>query len=225
MAQSTLDELAKLVPFWNVLNEEDREHLARFTTRAAYVAGEQIRENAAECLGGIIVVEGSVRVYIMGEDGREVTIARLRAHEPCLLGASCVMHSIAFDVFMEAEEATSLLLVAPQALNAVFERNMSAENWALNAVVDRFSDIMWTLQQILFMSFDKRLAIFLYEESARTGSDTVKMTQDRIAKHVGSAREVVSRMLSYFAEEGIVEVGRGRIEIRDRARLKKLALA
>ena len=88
---------------------------------------------------------------------------------------------------------------------------------------ERFSDVMWTMQQILFMSFDRRLAVFLIDESAKTGKDTLTMTHDQIAKYTGSAREVVSRMLKYFENEGMVELGRGRVRLKDKKRLKELA--
>ncbi|MBQ9057991.1 MAG: Crp/Fnr family transcriptional regulator [Atopobiaceae bacterium] len=216
--------LSQALPFWEELSEQDKNLLAQSSTVQRFSRGEQITGKAAECLGGFIVVEGAVRSYMMSEEGREVTIARMRPSEPCLLGASCVLHSIAFDVFMEAELDSTCIIIPPQALNAVFEHDMRAENWSLNTIVDRFSDIMWSMQQILFMSFDRRLAIFLYEESSRTKSDELRMTQEQIAKHLGSAREVVSRMLSYFSDEGLVEVGRGRVVIRDRVRLRDMAL-
>lgn len=83
---------------------------------------------------------------------------------------------------------------------------------------------MWVMQQILFMSMDRRLAIFLSDESARTGSETISLTHGQIARYMGSAREVVSRVLKYFAGEGIVEVSRGGIKIIDKKRLRKLTL-
>ncbi|RVU97414.1 Crp/Fnr family transcriptional regulator [Coriobacteriales bacterium OH1046] len=215
---------ATALPFWDVLGEDDRALIVCASHEMSFAAGEQMSGAAAECLGGFVVLEGSVRVYLMSDEGREVTIVRLRPDEPCLMGASCVLRSIAFDVFLQAERDTRCILIAPQTLDAVFRRNLRAENWALNALVDRFSDIMWTLQQTLFASMDKRLAIFIYEECLRTGTDVVEMTQEQIARHLGSAREVVSRMLSYFSDEGIVNVGRGRLEVVDRVRLKGIAL-
>ena len=83
---------------------------------------------------------------------------------------------------------------------------------------------MWVMQQILFMSMDKRLAIFLHDESTRLGTDNLTLTHEQIAKYMGSAREVVSRMLKYFSAEGIVQVSRGGIKIIDRQKLKRLAL-
>ena len=98
-----------------------------------------------------------------------------------------------------------------------------AANFIYKQTTERFSDVMWTMQQILFMSFDRRLAVFLIDESAKTGKDTLTMTHDQIAKYTGSAREVVSRMLKYFENEGMVELGRGRVRLKDKKRLKELA--
>jgi len=83
---------------------------------------------------------------------------------------------------------------------------------------------MWVMQQILFMSTDKRLAVFLTDEAARTGSSTIGLTHEQIAKYIGSAREVVSRMLKYFSTEGIVEVSRKGIKITDKEKLRQLTL-
>lgn len=221
--QAYEEMLSESLPFWNVLSPEDGRLLAENTTLATYAKGESIH-HGAECLGGLVVVDGSVRVFLMSEEGKEVTISRLKPKEPCLLGASCVLDSIAFDVFMEAETETECLIIAGPVLERVFENNPRAENVALNILVERFSDIMWTMQQILFMSFDKRLATYLYEESGRAGSDTVKATHEQIAKHLGSAREVVSRMLGYFSREGLVKIGRGTVQVLDRDRLKAIAL-
>ena len=86
----------------------------------------------------------------------------------------------------------------------VSARNPKIKIFALETAVSRFSDVMWVMQQILFMSMDKRLAIFLLDESARINSDVITLTHEQIARYIGSAREVVSRMLKYFAGEGIV---------------------
>ena len=94
----------------------------------------------------------------------------------------------------------------------------------LDAVNNRFSEVMWVMQQILFMSFDRRLAIFLLDESSKLGSDTIKLTHEQIAKYMGSAREVVSRMLKYFISEGIVSSSRqDGIKILDKKRLRAIA--
>ena len=141
-----------------------------------------------------------------------------------MLSASCVLQAVTFDVFVDAEEDSECYLINGNAFMAVNDRSTEAKIFALELAVDRFSNVMWVLQQVLFMSFDKRLAIFLWDEITKSGNDTVKMTHEQIAKYMGSAREVVSRMLKYFAAEGIVEVSRGGIKVIDRQKLKRLAL-
>ena len=142
----------------------------------------------------------------------------------CMLSASCVLNNITFDVFVDAEENSECIVVGGCAYAALSERCDSAKIFALETALARFSDVMWVMQQILFMSMDKRLAIFLLDEIAKSGSDTVHLTHEQIAKYMGSAREVVTRMLKYFSSEGIVELSRGGIKVVDVKRLRSLAM-
>lgn len=141
-----------------------------------------------------------------------------------MLSASCVLQAITFDVLIDAEEDSECYMINGSAFAEVSSRNLSIKIFALETAVSRFSDVMWVMQQILFMSMDKRLAIFLWDESSRTNSDTIALTHEQIARYIGSAREVVSRMLKYFANEGIVEVSRGGIKILNKKRLRDLTL-
>ena len=104
------------------------------------------------------------------------------------------------------------------------EQNIYAENFTNLLVVDRFSNVMWAMEQLLFMRFDKRLAIFLLDELSKTGDVNIRLTHEQIAKYMGSAREVVSRMLKYFAREGLIEMSRGGIKILDREKLRELTV-
>ncbi len=160
----------------------------------------------------------------MSDEGKDITLYRLHKGDMCMLSASCVIKAITFDVFIDAEEDSTCCVIGGPAFAAVSERNPEVRIFALETAVNRFSDVMWVMQQILFMSMDKRLAIFLYDESVRTGSDMIALTHGQIARYMGSAREVVSRMLKYFASEGIVEVSRGGVTILDREGLRRLTL-
>jgi CRP/FNR family transcriptional regulator len=215
--------LSDTFPFWEKLDEEDKDSLCRSLSVKKYLRGDIIH-NGDDCTGALIVKSGTVRIYLLSENGKEVTLARLYSNDLCMLGASCVMNTISFDVFMDAEEESECYLLSGAVFARVTKKNIYAENYVLNHVVSRFSDIMWAMQQILFMSFDRRLAIFLYEEMNKEGNSTVMLTHEQIAKYVGSAREVVTRMLKYFALEGIVENRRGAVRIIDKDKLKALAL-
>ena len=214
---------AEHFPFWDTLAEEDRVALCHSTASVVYPRGTTSHDGT-NCTGVIIVRTGCLRLYMLSEEGKEVTLYRLFPGDICMLSASCVLQSITFDVIVSAEEDSECCVIGGCAFAELTERVPAAKIFALETAVARFSDVMWVMQQILFMSMDKRLAIFLLDEVAKQGGDTVKLTHEQIAKYMGSAREVVSRMLKYFAAEGIVEVSRGGIKVIDRQKLKRLAL-
>lgn len=213
----------EIFPFWEEITEGDRDYICRHSMSVTYEKGAGVHDGN-ECSGVIFVCSGSLRLSMISDDGKDITLYRLHKGDMCMLSASCVLKSITFDVFINAEEDSQCYVISGPAYAAVSERNPSIKIFSLEAAVSRFSDVMWVMQQILFMSMDKRLAIFLSDESARTGSDIITLTHGQIARYMGSAREVVSRMLKYFASEGIVEVLRGGVKILDKKRLRKLTL-
>ncbi len=208
-------------PFWNDLTDTDKETFSRSTISVKYEKGTTIHDGS-ECTGVILIKSGCLRLYMLSEDGKEITLYRLYPGDVCMLSASCAIESITFDVLVDAEEDSECYVVGGCAFASAAERIQSVKIFALETTVSRFSDVMWAMQQILFMSMDKRLAIFLLDEASKCGSDTIKMTQEQIAKYMGSAREVVTRMLKYFASEGIVEVIRGGVKIVNKAKLRAL---
>ena len=213
----------EIFPFWEEITDADRDYICQNSMSITYPKGAGVHDGS-ECSGVIFVCSGSLRLSMISDEGKDITLYRLHRGDMCMLSASCVLKSITFDVFINAEEDSRCYVISGPAYAAVSERNPSIRIFSLEAAVSRFSDVMWVMQQILFMSMDKRLAIFLTDESARTGKDTITLTHEQIARYMGSAREVVSRMLKYFANEGIVEVSRKGIHILDKKRLRKLTV-
>ena len=212
-----------IFPFWDNISDGDKEYICLNSRAFTYPKGAAVHDGD-ECSGVIFVRSGCLRLYMMSEEGKEITLYRLYDGDMCMLSASCVLKSITFDVFVSAEENSECYVISGPAFAAVSERNPDIKIFALETAVSRFSDVMWVMQQILFMSMDKRLAIFLSDEISRTGSDTVALTHEQIARYIGSAREVVSRTLKYFAGEGIVEVTRRGVRILDKKQLRALTL-
>lgn len=210
-------------PFWDKLSDADKETFLNSSVDIGFKKGTNIH-NGNECTGIILIKTGSLRLYILSDEGKEITLYRLFPGEMCMLSASCVLNNITFDVFVDAEENSECIIVGGCAYAALAERCDEAKIFALETALARFSDVMWVMQQILFMSMDKRLAIFLSDEIAKNKNDTVNLTHEQIAKYMGSAREVVTRMLKYFSSEGIVELSRGGIKILDKKRLRALTL-
>lgn len=216
------DYLKEKLPFWPHLSREEESLLLRNISPARYRKGQNIYNAETQCLGIMLVKSGELRTYILSEDGKEVTLYRINCGEVCVLSASCILDSITFDVHIDAEQDAEVLVISPAYFGILSRQNVYAENFALRVGMERFSEVMWAMEQILFMSFDRRLAIFLLDETAKTNNDDLPLTQEQIAKYMGSAREVVSRMLKYFVKEGIVEIYRGGIKIADREKLKLL---
>jgi len=214
----------KYLPFWDKLKPADKNLLCDSSAFVKYPKGSNVHGGSGECTGAIFVKSGCLRTYIMSEEGKEVTLYRLYPGDFCMLSASCVLSAITFDVLVDAEEDSECYVIGGRVLAEITERNIYAENFALQVAVERFSDVMWVMQQILFMSFDRRLAIFLWDEISKSGDDTVRLTHEQIAKYIGSAREVVSRMLKYFAAEGITENSRGGVTVIDKEKLRALAM-
>ena len=212
-----------IFPFWTEISQSDRDFICQNSYALSYPKGTNLH-NGNECSGVIFVRSGSLRLSMMSEEGKDITLYRLHKGDMCMLSASCVLQTITFDVLVDAEETSECYVISGSAFAEVSARNPKIKIFALETAVSRFSDVMWVMQQILFMSMDKRLAIFLTDETARTKSDTVTLTHEQIARYMGSAREVVSRMLKYFANEGIVDVSRGGVKILDKKRLRRLTL-
>ena len=214
----------KTFPFWEKLDEADKTALKNATSSVSFKKGTNIHDGN-ECTGVIIVKKGCLRIYLLSEDGKEITLYRLFSGGMCMLSASCVIQAITFDVFVDSEEDCECVVVRGNVFNDIAEKYHEAKIFALETAVERFSEVMWVMQQILFMSMDKRLAIFLLDESSKTGSDVIKLTHEQIAKYMGSAREVVSRMLKYFSTEGMISSSRSEgIKLLDKTRLRELAL-
>lgn len=214
--------LQQSLPFWKSLSPEQQSGLAEAVTPRVYQKGESVHNGSADCLGLTLVQSGQVRAFILSETGKEITLYRLFERDVCLFSASCIMRNINFDVYMEAEQESRILLIPTHVYETLSKHSLAVADYTSQLLSSRFSDVMWVMEQVLFMSFDKRLALFLLEQSAIDGSDTLAITHEAIARHMGSAREVVTRMLKYFQSEGMVALSRGGLTISDRKKLESL---
>ena len=130
------------------------------------------------------------------------------------------MNNIQFTLSIEAEKDTDFRVIPPGIYRSMMEKSAPLANYTNQIMSARFSEVMWLMEQIMWKSFDRRLAEFLQEESILEETSTLTITHEKIANHMGTAREVVTRMLKYFQQEGLVVLSRGKIQITD---LKKLA--
>ena len=215
-------EFSAYLPFWDKLNREQQERLSGIIEYRTVKKGTRIHDSSAECLGLVAVRSGQLRAYILSEDGREITISRLFEYDVSLLSASCVMPDMQFNVMIEAEKDTQFWSIPACFFKILVDESLVVSNYSRSLLSSNFSELMWLMEQIMWKSFDKRLAAFLLEETAIEGDDTLKITHEKIAAHMGTAREVVTRMLRYFQNEGMVKLERGGIHLLDREKLQTL---
>ena len=209
-------DFAHYFPIWDKMTADQQQRLMSVTEFHKVKSGTVLHDGGPDCLGMLLVRSGQLRAYILSEEGREVTISRFFEMDICLFSASCVMSNMNFDVFIEAEKDTELWVIPACLYQNLMDESLVIANYSHNLITSHFSDVMWK-------SFDKRLAAFLLEESQLEGTDALKITHEKIANHMGTAREVVTRMLRYFQSEGMVKLTRGTVELTEKKALRKLS--
>ena len=215
-------EFADYLPIWGKLTPQQQERIAQAIDYRQVTKGTFIHDSSADCLGLIMVRSGQLRTYILSDEGREITIERLIDHDVCLLSASCVMPDMQFNIMIEAEKDSALWSIPACLFKELMGQSLAAANFANSLMAGHFSHLMWLMEQIMWKSIDKRLAAFLVEECALEETTCLKITHERIANHLGTAREVVTRMLRYFQSDGLVKLTRGTIQVVDLAALERL---
>lgn len=217
-----IEELLKKMSFWSRLQEEEQTILIQNAKILDYKAGDAVYSGGTQCLGMMLVLQGTLRTYLLSDEGKEITIYRLRQGDVCVLAASCILSAITFDVEMEAQTDASLLLLPAWVLSKLQDENVYVENYIYKEAAKRFSDVVEALQQMMFLSLTQRVASFLLDESAKQNTSSIIMTHEEIAKTIGSAREAVSRILKQLAKGGYISLNRGEIKIEEKAKLYQL---
>lgn len=215
--------LQEFFPFWDKLDRHWQDRLAGSATIRSYQKNTVIHQGRQNCLGLLLILSGQVRAYILTEEGRELTLYRLFERDICLFSASCVFNSIQFDVFINADQDTQLIHIPPDVYRECIEESAAASMYTNELMASRFSEVMWVLDQVLSKKLDSRLAALLLEEASLQNTRDLTITHEQIANHLGSAREVITRMLKYFQSEGLVSLSRGHVTLCDTAGLAAAA--
>ena len=210
-------------PVFNKLTPEEKDYLINSVSLKRIKKGTLVHNGNDDCLGLLLIISGQLRAYILSEEGREITIFRLFSRDMCLFSASCMMKNIQFDITVTAEKDTEAWFIPVDIYKSLMENSAVIANYTNDIIGTRFTDVVWLIEQIMWKSFDKRLALFLKEESAIEGTERLEITHEKIASHLGTAREVVTRMLKYFQGEKVVSLSRGIVEITDMKKLSEMS--
>ncbi|MFA5449979.1 MAG: Crp/Fnr family transcriptional regulator [Clostridia bacterium] len=215
--------LEEIFPRWKDLTSAEREEIKGATRERFFKKGQVLHHGGEDCAGLFLVKEGQIRVFLVSDTGKEITLYRLFGWDICLFSAACVMKNIDFDMHIEAEKDTVAYVVPPRLYEKLMATSLPIADYTGGLMAARFSDVMWTMGKMLFARFDSRLALFLLEQSVIEGGSILRFTHDEIARHMGSAREVVTKMLNQFAKDGLVTLSRGKIILNDMDKLRAMA--
>lgn len=218
-----IGKILPTIPFWANLSSDEKAIVSQRALTKRFNKDQIASSNSSACLGVVLILSGSIRVSLISDEGREITLYRAHAGEFCISTASCVIRQLTFDAIVTAEEDTTMLVIPSSVTAKLVESNAHVRAFVFEKETERFSQAMWAIQHMLFKKFDQRLASYLVAEFEKSGKTEIKKTQEEIARDVNSAREVVARMLKEFAAKGLVEIKRGKILLRNVDALREMA--
>ncbi|NLK74272.1 MAG: Crp/Fnr family transcriptional regulator [Clostridiales bacterium] len=214
--------LKEHLSFWKELTREQQKNLEQSILKKNFSKGEIMSGGSENCAGLFLILSGQVRAYIVSESGREITLYRLFDRDVCLFSASCMLKDITFDIYNEVEKDTEAYLIPTAVVRRLAKEAVAVQSFMNQLMASRFSEVMWILEQALFTSVDKRLASYLLEQINIQQTNAIKVTHEKIANDLGTAREVVTRMLKYFQNEFMVSLSRGVVEVINKDKIEKL---
>ena len=206
-------DFASCFPIWNKLTQTQKDRLLSVSDLHYIKGGTILHDGSPDCMGMLLIRNGQLRAYILSDEGREVSIYRLFERDLCLFSASCMLNSIQFEIIIQTEKDSEIWVIPVDTYKEIMSESAAVANFTNEIMASRFSDVMWLIEQIMWKSLDKRLASFLLEESTIEDSLQLRITHETIANHLGTHREVITRMLRYFQNEGMVKLSRGSVEL------------
>ena len=203
------------IAFYSYLTPEEQDLLDRSMQTVTYRRGQMVHHHGDTCVGLIFVRKGRLAFSALSEEGREVTILRAGAGQTCILSAACVFRVMESESHITAEVNTEVAILPAMILSQLMNQNPDVERIVYKQATMQYSGALKTLQQIVFFSLEKRLAMFLRDERVHQKAPVFSATHEQIARCIGSSREVVTRMLNQFSARGIVSLGRGTVTVLD----------
>lgn len=203
-------------PLDRYLGAEDRL-LVRRRMKVSDVSAGTVLFDSDSCQGVLLVVRGVVRVYMVSESGREITLYRLRDGDLCTLSLSCLRGTMPVQAIVAADTDCRIALLPTDAFAALQERNAGVRELMFETMNERLAEVMWVVDQVTFRGMDRRVGDYLLSRP----SPVVYATHEEIAGELGTAREVVSRMLKYFEKNGYIELSRGKLKVIDPEGLRR----
>ncbi|NOY05439.1 MAG: Crp/Fnr family transcriptional regulator [Chlorobi bacterium] len=218
----TISEAFERLSFTHGFSDKDKAEAIRHSRVKVLEAGEWIFHEGDTCSFSAFVLSGTIRVYKQSETGREITLYYVEKGESCILTSSCILSSRTYPAEAVVESASTSLLVPSMVFRYWMKTYDEVRTYIFDLLTSRFAEMTTLIEEVAFGRMDQRIARLLLEKS-RDPSPAIHVTHEGLAADLGTAREVVSRILKDFEHTGILRLSRGTITIIDRTMLNKRA--
>jgi CRP/FNR family transcriptional regulator len=221
LSEAKFTRLREGFPIFAHLPEALSRRVAEESQYLKLPAGAVAFDEHAPCRGLPLVLTGDLRVFQRGANGREVELYRVLGGDSCLMSVSCLLGEVRYSATAVAAAPLEMVLLPPPTFGVLLAQSSEFRHYMFASFGERLGALMQVVEAVVFQRLDQRLAARLLSR----GDKQLRITHQALADELGSVREIVSRLLSSFEDRGWIELGRGRIVIRDRAALQRLATA
>jgi len=209
--------LYDLYPVLDALPQDARDRLMTYAQPLSVPAGTQLFDEQLPCQGFPFLLSGSIRVFKAAANGRELPLYRVLPGESCIITSSCLLGRRDYNACGVTESDTTLVFLPAAEFDRLLD-HPDFRNFVFHLFADRISELMQLVEEVAFRKLDQRLAQRLLGHGT-----LLRITHQQLADELGSVREIVSRLLKGFAEQGLVRLGREQIEILDPTGLRRIA--
>lgn len=223
-ADQRLEQRLKAFPSLDQISVPGWKLLASNLGSLAIPADTMLLNEGDDCQSLLLLESGEIRVYRQAENGRTITLYRVLPGESCVLGINCLLGGETYPAQAVADEACRALTIPGGVFRQLFREDPATQKFVMDLFSRRMSSLMLLVGEITFGRMDQRLARFIYEAAEKQPGEfhPVTLSHEQIALQLGTAREVISRLLQQFAEEGLIKLERLRISLEKPKELQYL---
>ena len=222
MKKTIAKTIAATFSFWSQLDEPSKIDFLSQSQEVSLSAGKYICLEGDLCNYLPLVISGSVRVYKIGESGREITLYHLEKGDSCIMTASCIMSQKEFPAFAVAETEVQAIVIPAKTIRQWVTQNPIWQEYVFGLLSQRLVNVIEIVEEVAFRRMDYRIASYLVQNTD-SKTKNIKITHEVIAQELGSSREVVSRILKTFEKQGLISLSRGKIQIDNCHELQAIA--
>ena len=208
-------------PFIAAMAPANRSTLGSAVRRVSCEDRTPLVARGDEVAGAYLVEEGALRVYYTSAEGREGTLYWVEPGQSCILALNCTFSRLAYPAWVESDGPTRFAIVPGQVYRDLFARDPAVQRFTFEALSGRRFELMALIEETASQGLEARVAAFLLRRAK--GEERIALTQEQIARHLSTSREVVSRVLRGLAALGLVAPGHGQIAILDSEGLRRTA--